>query len=135
MAATAWPALHPRSYARWRTLALAALRLVLFALPFNFDAATFDAIVPGPAAGRWAWAANTSHLLMGAHVGGGEWWGGALPWRRPVGASLQPSARACTRARPVTEGRQRPDGPSLQPRRHAGYWASVAGRAPGKGAW
>lgn len=68
LAMSAWPALRPRSYIRWRTPALVALKLALFLLPLNYDVATFDAMAPGPATGRWAWAANFSILLNGARL-------------------------------------------------------------------
>lgn len=46
----AWPLVHPTSYARRRSPALAVLRLFLFAMPFHYNKETFDVIAP-PRAG------------------------------------------------------------------------------------
>lgn len=59
-----WPALHLRSYVQHRTAALAALRLLLFALPFNYKASVLDAMSLGTAALQ-PWALHVYNLLMG----------------------------------------------------------------------
>lgn len=63
----AWPALAPRGYMRWRVPALAALRFLLLALPYNFEEGLWDEVFPGTAAShRLAWALNLSNLAVGA---------------------------------------------------------------------
>lgn len=62
----AWPTLHERSYRRWRTAAVGSARLLLMALPANFDVALFDAMTPALATGRFAGLINLSTILLGA---------------------------------------------------------------------
>ena len=64
-----WPALHRRSFARWRVLALAFLRLLLLALPFNFSTRVVDAIAPALGTGTFAWVSHASELFVGESTG------------------------------------------------------------------
>ena len=71
-----WPALHWRSFARWRVPALAFLRFLLFALPFNFSTRAFDAVAPAQSTGTFAWLSNACDIYLGEraglpHLGGG----------------------------------------------------------------
>ena len=65
LVAVVWPTWRLSSYLRWRTAALAGLRVFIFALPVNYNPSTFDGLVPAPATSRFAWVPNASHLLMG----------------------------------------------------------------------
>lgn len=62
-----WPSLSPGTYLRWRTPTLAALRLLLFALPLNYSVRVLDAMTPAgpPATGPLTWAHAGFNLLMG----------------------------------------------------------------------
>eukprot|EP00887_Chlorella_sp_A99_P006989 scaffold2.g6989.t1 len=63
-----WPTLHLRSYLRWRTAALAFLRMLLISLPFDFSTEAFDAMAPGPVAGRLAALGNCFHYFIATKV-------------------------------------------------------------------
>lgn len=63
-----WPGLDWRSFARRRVLALTVLRIILFALPFNFSTRVFDAIAPAQGAGTFAWVSHISELYLGTRV-------------------------------------------------------------------
>lgn len=61
-----WPAAHPASFRRWRTPALAGLRLFLLCLPFNFSQRVLDLALPHQLErGRLAPLINLSHLISG----------------------------------------------------------------------
>lgn len=60
-----WPRLHQPSYLRWRTAALAGTRLLLLALPTNYNSALFDAMTPALASGRFAPIISLSTFLLG----------------------------------------------------------------------
>eukprot|EP00887_Chlorella_sp_A99_P000561 scaffold17.g561.t1 len=64
-----WPTLHQRSYLRWRTAALAFLRVLLISLPFNFSTEAFDAQAPGPVVGRLAALGNCFHYFIATNQG------------------------------------------------------------------
>lgn len=66
----AWPAIAPRSYTRWRVSALVTLRLILMALPYNFEEGAWDDVFPSAQSGHMlASALNLSHLALGAGRG------------------------------------------------------------------
>ncbi len=61
-----WPVLHPGSFRRLRTPALAALRLFLLCLPYNFSQRVLDLALPQQLdSGRLAPLVNLSHLVSG----------------------------------------------------------------------
>lgn len=60
------PLAHPASFRRLRTPALAALRLFLLCLPFNFDQRVLDLALPQQLeTGRLVPLINLSHLISG----------------------------------------------------------------------
>ncbi|KAL4436876.1 hypothetical protein ABPG75_004015 [Micractinium tetrahymenae] len=87
VAGLAWPAVAPRSYIRWRVPALASLRFLLLALPYNFEEGLWDDVFPGAAAShRLAWALNLSNLAVG--TGMVMLVLTALGWRLPLRAHM-----------------------------------------------
>ncbi len=71
----AWPATAPRSYMRWRVPALASLRFLLLALPYNFEEGLWDEVFPGASAShRLAWLLNLSNLAVGGCAPRGGIW-------------------------------------------------------------
>ncbi|PSC75155.1 MMPL family isoform A [Micractinium conductrix] len=66
--AVAWHTLAPSSYTRWRTPAVAYLRIQLFAIPFNFSTRVFDALAPDVATGRGAIVHNTFQMFMSIRI-------------------------------------------------------------------
>lgn len=60
-----WPTLSCNSYVRWRTPALAFMRLALVAMPFQFSTRVFNALAPGVATGHFAALLNLYTLLNG----------------------------------------------------------------------
>lgn len=61
-----WPVFCPASFRRRRTPALAALRLFLLCLPYNFSQRVLDLALPQQLdSGRLAPLVNLSHLVSG----------------------------------------------------------------------
>ena len=83
----AWPAAAPRHFGRWRVPALAALKLTLMTLPYNFEEGAWDDVFPSAQSGHMlAWALNLCHLALGGLLAWG-WlccWGRRLPVARPA---------------------------------------------------
>ncbi|PRW33561.1 mediator of RNA polymerase II transcription subunit 10b [Chlorella sorokiniana] len=78
-----WPTVHPASFQRRRTLALASLRLFLLCLPFNFSQRVLDLALPQQLeSGRLAPLVNLSHLISASHLDFLLFTG--LGWRLPL---------------------------------------------------
>lgn len=60
-----WPTLSHDSYVRWRTPALAAMRLALMAMPFQYSTRVVNALAAVLATGRFAGLLNAYALLNG----------------------------------------------------------------------
>lgn len=93
----AWPALAQRSYSRWRVPALVTLRLILMALPYNFEEGAWDDVFPSAQSGHvLASVLNLSHLALGAGRGCSP----HTAWAASCGtaAGLVPSKGSCAAA-------------------------------------
>lgn len=92
-----WPALARASYERWRVPALAAMRLALMGMPFQFSVRVFNSLAPGVATGRFAGLRDAYAMLNGgAGIGAGA--GGRVC---RAGSARWPPGRASHLACPV----------------------------------
>jgi hypothetical protein len=82
-----WPLADLAGYSRRRVPGLAFLQLFLFALPFNFDTAVFNALAPRPGRGPLGWVLNVFQLSMSVRIALLLFTslGWRLPWRPQVG--------------------------------------------------